>query len=157
MYKQSSRRTYTFSDKDKANGKFSKERITVLFAVGKSGKKLKPLIIGKSKTPRCFKNVDINNLQTYYYSNKKSWMNMEIYSFWLKNINETMKMQKRKVLILLDNAPVHTKNISLSNVELFFFLANTIAKIQPLDQGIIKVFKDEYRKNILASIMNRSI
>ncbi|KAF9761949.1 Tigger transposable element-derived protein 4 [Nosema granulosis] len=52
MYKQSSRRTYTFSDEDNANGKFSKERITVLFAVSRTGEWLKALIIVKSKTPR---------------------------------------------------------------------------------------------------------
>ncbi|KAF9761126.1 Tigger transposable element-derived protein 4 [Nosema granulosis] len=66
MYKQSSRRTYTFLDEDKANRKFSKERIIVLFAVSRTEEMLKPLIIGKSKTPRCFKNVDINSQTTYY-------------------------------------------------------------------------------------------
>lgn len=36
-------------------GKMSKERLTVLFCCSMKGEKTRPLIIGKSASPRCFK------------------------------------------------------------------------------------------------------
>lgn len=47
---------------------------------GSNKKKL--LVIGKSKTMRCFKNV--NNLTVDYKSNKKALMTGDIFSDWLK-------------------------------------------------------------------------
>ncbi|KAF9751285.1 Tigger transposable element-derived protein 4 [Nosema granulosis] len=144
VYKQSSRLTYIFSDENKANGKFSKERIQFYLLLAGQWRKLKSLIIGKSKTPRCFKNVDINSLLTYYYSNKKLYEHGNFY-FLVKKYQRDDEGAKKKDFDSLNNAPVHTKNLLLTNVELSFFPANTTTKIQPLDQGIIKSFKDEYR------------
>lgn len=62
MYKLSAKKTYTFSKCDRANGKFSKERITILFAVNRAGELLKPLIVNKYENPGCFKGVDIIKL-----------------------------------------------------------------------------------------------
>jgi len=152
MFKQSSKRTYTLSDADKANGMFSKERITVLFAVSKTGEKLTPLIIGKSKNPRCFKNLKVENLPCSYFSQFKSWMNSEIFINWIKKFDDTMSKENRKILLLLDNAPIHPRDVDLTNVELLFFPANTTSRIQPLDQGIIKAFKDSYRKILLSEV-----
>ena len=64
----------------------------------------------------------------------------------LKDSNLIMKAEDREILLLLDNAPIHPKDFKLSNIELFFFPPNTSSLIQPLDQGIIKSFKDYYKK-----------
>ena len=40
-------------------GKLAKDRITVALTCSAAGEKLKPLVIGKSKNPRCFLNVNI--------------------------------------------------------------------------------------------------
>ena len=37
----------------------------------------------------------------------------------------------------------------LSNIKLLFFPPNTISKLQPLDQGIIRTFKTYYRKQVV--------
>jgi len=152
MWKCSSSRTYSISKEDKASGKFSKDRITILFAVSMLGEKLKPLIIGKSKKPHCFKRFNIETLPVTYQWNKNSWMTLTIFQDWLKNLNTTMKTFGRKILLLLDNAPIHPKDFEMSNIELFYFPPNTTSLIQPLDQGIIKVFKDYYKKCLSTSI-----
>ena len=46
--------------------------------------KLKPLVIGRSKKPRCFKNFDIEKLSIYYRWNTKSWMTLTIFQIGLK-------------------------------------------------------------------------
>ena len=45
-------------------GKLSKERLTVMLACSATGDKLKPLVIGKSYKPRCFKNPIPTDLHT---------------------------------------------------------------------------------------------
>jgi len=52
-------------------GKKSKQRLTVLLGANADGRdKLRPLIIGKFKKPRCFKNI--KNFPTGYEANKKA-------------------------------------------------------------------------------------
>ena len=61
-------------------GKKSKERLTVAFFVSSSGFKVcKPVVIGKSKVPRCFRKLP--NPKSYgmrYFHSKKAWMTTEI-------------------------------------------------------------------------------
>ena len=152
FYKQAGNRTYICSNEDKASGKFSKDRVSILLATSSEGEKLQPLVIGKAKKPHCFKGLNISNLPVRYRNNAKSWMTRNIFTDWLKELNEMMKAKSRNILLLLDNASVHTKDLELSHVELFFLPPNTTSLVQPLDQGIIKVFKDEYKKSLNTSI-----
>ncbi|KAG0439732.1 Tigger transposable element-derived protein 6 [Dictyocoela muelleri] len=130
------------------SGKFSKERVTILFCISMLGEKINPLIIGKSKTPRGFKNLDFKRLIVDYRHNKKACMNLIIIKEWLVNVKKKMKAENRKILLTLDNAPVHPVGVEYSNIELFYFLPNVTAKIQPLDQRIIKAFKSIYKKKL---------
>jgi len=83
-------------------------------------------------------------------------MNSRIFTEWLQEIDLSMRKQKRHIVLFLDNAPVHPQDIQLENIKLKFFPANTTAKIQPMDQGIIRAFKAYYRrylvKHIIASV-----
>jgi hypothetical protein len=57
----------------------SKERLTVALCTNATGNsKLKPLVIGKFKRPRCFGKVWDPNDVVHYYNNLKAWMTMEI-------------------------------------------------------------------------------
>ncbi|VVC42922.1 DDE superfamily endonuclease domain, partial [Cinara cedri] len=55
------------------------------------------LVIGKSKTPRCFKNV--KNLRVDYKSNKKAWMTGDIISDSLKEWDKQLVKEKRHILL----------------------------------------------------------
>lgn len=48
--------------------------------------------------------------------------------------------------MMIDNAPLHPEDIEFLNIKLYYFPTNTTSLIQTLDQGIIKVFKDRYKK-----------
>jgi len=50
-------KTFSYKGKSCSGGKIAKERLTVLLCVSMSGEKLKPLVIGKSVKPRCFKGI----------------------------------------------------------------------------------------------------
>ena len=77
-------------------GKLSKERITVLVAANADGtEKLPQLVIGKSKQPRCFKNV--RSLPTPYDFSSKAWMTSGIFESWLRKLDSKFWRQNRTV------------------------------------------------------------
>lgn len=138
---------------DKCSGrKTSKQRITILFCVNMEGEKEEPLIIGRSKNPRCFKGAHIDKLPLQWVSNKKAWMTADIMTTWLHKFDEKMKKQNRKVVLFLDNATSHSK-IALDNVKLIFLPPNTTSHCQPLDQGVIQNFKMLYRSFFIKRLL----
>ena len=80
-------------------------------------------------------------------------MNCFIFTKWLNEFDDLIGKENRKILLFLDNAPVHPADIELKNITLKFFPANTTSVVQPLDQGIIKVFKSYYRKQLVQHII----
>jgi hypothetical protein len=125
-------------------GKMSKNRITVMLCCSVRGEKLKPLVIGNSRQPRCFRNLDVESLPVTWKSNRKSWMTNDIFTEWATDINRQMRKKSRKIMIFVDNATSHNHNLKLTNVEFRFLSPNTTAKLQPLDLGIIHAFKARY-------------
>ncbi|KAI6648161.1 Tigger transposable element-derived protein 6 [Oopsacas minuta] len=102
--------TKSLVEKNKiCNGtKTSKDRLTILLCANMSGtEKLKLLMIGKSQNPRCFKHMDFSQMLVQWKANKKAWMDSSIFGEWLKDINNKMKRQKRKILVFIDNATSH--------------------------------------------------
>jgi hypothetical protein len=127
-------------------GKLAKERITVLLCCSALGEKLPSFVIGKSRMPRAFR----NKLPTKctWKANKRAWMDSFLMEEFLCNLNAAMKAQNRKIILLLDNAPVHPP-LELSHVKLLYLPANTTSNTQPLDEGIIKNFKYHYRGKVV--------
>jgi hypothetical protein len=148
FFKCTPTRTLCCADEELISGKFSKERVTHLFCVSLTGEKIDPVLIGKSKTPRGFKSLNWKKLKIKYEYNQKAWMKVEIFCRWLEDLNALMVSQNRKILLTLDNAPVHPLEVEFSNIELLFFPPKVTSKIQPLDQGIIRSFKALYKKKL---------
>jgi len=44
------------------------------------------LVIGKSKKPRAFKNVNLNALPVNYYAQKSAWMDQTIFTDWFHKV-----------------------------------------------------------------------
>jgi len=133
--------------------KKSKDRITILFGTSLLGEKLEPLIIGSRKNPRGFNHVKIDLLNLHYDFNENSWMTKIIFRNYLTKLNSKMAADQRKIIIFLDNFSGH-KIDNFSNIELYFLPPNTTSLIQPMDQGIINIFKIYYRKSFLNYIIS---
>ncbi|UYV71441.1 hypothetical protein LAZ67_8003210 [Cordylochernes scorpioides] len=140
-------RTLAHKDENCRGVKRMKQRITVLLCCNSTGTdKRRLLIIGKSAKPRCFRNFSPHFYCTYT-SNSKAWMNSSIFQEWLLQFNKQLVSEGRRILLLLDNATSHcVPNDSLSNIKIHFLPPNMTASLQPLDSGIIKSFKAQYRK-----------
>lgn len=136
-------------------GKLSKDRLTILFCANMAGEKYDLIVIGKAARPRALKNVAIKDLPATWKSNKKAWMTQEIMSEWLLQFDWKMGIQKRQVLLFLDNACSHPRELKIKNVKIIFLPPNTTSVCQPLDQGIIQNFKFYYRHLILKHILTK--
>lgn len=133
-------------------GKISKERMTVYLCGNMVGQMEKPMVIGKSKKPRYFKNIDSTSLPVVYRNNKKFWMTSALMTEWLTNFNNRMVKDDRKFILFLDNTTCHS-HLNLTNVKLAWFPSNTSSLTQPMDQGVIYTFKSHYRRSLLQSLI----
>ena len=79
----------TFQNNTRHGTTKSKERITCLVACSMAGEKKKLLIVGKSKIPRCFKNV--NSLPVDYEANCKAWMTGRIWESFLRSWDKDLQ------------------------------------------------------------------
>ena len=70
--------------------KHSKEQVTLFLCAFADGKFEKPLVIGKSLKPRCFKEININ-LPVKWHANKNAWMTSKIMESWLKDAKGKQK------------------------------------------------------------------
>lgn len=152
FYKLTPDKTLKFKGERCKGGKLSKERITILVCANMSGReKRKLLVIGKTKNPRCFKNV--KSLPVDYHANGRAWMTSEVFNNYVRKWDEELTRKKRKIILLIDNCPAHPKIENLNSIKLVFMPPNTSSKLQPMDQGIIHSLKSHYRQALLVKII----
>jgi hypothetical protein len=96
-----------------SGGKKSKDPITLAFTCSTTREKLQPWVIGKSKNPRCFKNINRSLLHIKYRYNKSKWMTGLIIEEYLRWLDNKMRAEGRKVLLLLDNFSGHELSVQL--------------------------------------------
>ena len=132
-------RSMVLKDDPRKGIKTSKDRLTVLLTCSATGEKMKPLVIGHSLNPRCFRGVDKALLPVIYRSNRKAWMTSELFREWLEHLNSKMSAQERNILMFVDNCSAHP-DVQLSNVKLVFLPPNT-SRLQPCDADIIANLK----------------
>ena len=77
-------------------GKHSKVRLTGLTAGNATGEKLPLFAIGKYAKPRYFS--DVKSLPCRYRSQKKSWMDGDLFTKWMKELDRKYAPQDRKSL-----------------------------------------------------------
>ena len=143
-------KTLCFKNETCTGGKHSKLRLTVLVGSNMNGaEKLKLLVIGKHKNPRCFKNI--KSLPVHYEANLKSWMTAQIFENYIRKLDAKFAKENRRVLFILDNCSAHPNLPNLLAIKLQFLPPNTTAVSQPMEQGIIQNLKVKYRKFLLES------
>ncbi|XP_028678617.1 jerky protein homolog-like [Erpetoichthys calabaricus] len=142
-----------------------KDRVTMLFCCNWTGHhKLTPLCIGKFGSPRCFHNINMSSLPLDYDHSKNAWMTAAIFEKWfhqtfIPDIRRHLRSKgmEPRACLLLDNCPAHPPAETLKSIDgkifVYYLPKNTTSKIQPLDQGIISVFKANYRREMIKSMV----
>jgi hypothetical protein len=98
----------------------------------------------------------MSKLKVKYTNSAKAWMTNPIFNQYLKELDEYFKRKGRKIVLFLDNAPMHIVDeaTNLTNVELRYFSPNLTSGLQPLDIGIIRSLKVVSRKFEVMSILD---
>jgi hypothetical protein len=140
-------RSFTIKGQKFRTGKRSKDRISVFICANSLGtEKFKPIVIGRSREPRCFRGKA--SLPVVYKYNRKSWMTSGIFTEFLQNLNKKFKIQNRKIALILDNCPAHPY-VAMSNIKLVFLPPNTTSRLQAMDLGVIFTVKSHYRQQFV--------
>jgi DDE superfamily endonuclease/Tc5 transposase DNA-binding domain len=157
-------RTFISKVEKQAPGyKLCKDRVTLHMCSKLSGNfVVKPMIINRTLNPRAMKNLDKSHLPVLWRANKKGWMTQNLFEVWFKNcfIPEVEQFLKKKnlsfkVLLLIDNAGSHSRELNHPNVKIVFFPPKCTSLIQPLDQGIIATLKAYYIRLAFQKIFER--
>ena len=118
FYKCLPDKTYHLKGEKCSGEKKRKVRLTGMAAASATGEKLPMFVIWKSKNPRCFKNV--KHLPCEYKSQKKSWMNSEIFEEWVRKLDRKFRADDRKIALIINNCPAHPSISNLTNVPIVF-------------------------------------
>ncbi|XP_069365886.1 tigger transposable element-derived protein 4-like [Maniola hyperantus] len=144
FYKMTPDKTLQFKGEQCFNGKMSEMRLTIMVAVNMTGTTKKNLlIVGQSKKPGCFKNT--HSLPVTYENNAKAWMTLEIFEKWLRNWDAELKVNEKKILLLVDNCPAHRHVTNLHCIKLVFLPPTVSSVLQPMGQNVIRCLKTHYR------------
>jgi DDE superfamily endonuclease/Tc5 transposase DNA-binding domain len=129
--------------------KKDKTRLTIaLTCNATSTDRVELLILGHAERPRCFQRKSGQELGFFYCSNSNAWMTGDFFQQYLHRLNAHVR---RKVLLIIDNAPSHKwRQEDFPNLDIVTLPPNTTSKLQPLDAGIIASFKCQIRKRQLA-------
>ncbi|GBM46116.1 Jerky -like [Araneus ventricosus] len=131
-----------------------KDRVTILGCANASGShRVKLTLVGKSKKPRCFKNINKTALPVHYMHQESAWMNFRLFSEWfhdcfIPEVKKNLKKLKlKKAILLIDNASSHpdVETLKAESITCIFMLPNTTTILQPMDQGVIESMKRRYR------------
>ena len=149
-------------EKDAPGGKSQKDRVTILGCANATGQhKLKPVLVGRYRNPRCFKHVDMKGLPVHYTAQTNAWMSTEDW-FQLQFIPTVMQhLQCQglpcKAILLIDNCSAHSYEEVLCSsdgkIRAIFLPPNTTSVIQPLDGRILETIKCNYRKLLLQHVL----
>ena len=126
-------------------------------------------MVGKSKNPRAFRGINIEqSLSVVYYNSKKAWFNQAISTDWFLShfVPKVRKYQEEvlkialddvRVVLVLDNAPAHLSEEKLvscdGKIKVLYLPPNTTSVIQPMDQGIICAMKRHYVRHYLNEVL----
>ncbi|KAG0434559.1 Tigger transposable element-derived protein 6 [Dictyocoela muelleri] len=116
FFKCTQNRTLCLKSETRISEKFSNERVTILFCVSFTGEKIDPLLIGKYKSPRGFRDLDFEKLGIKYEHNSKAWMTLENFERWLTNLGSRIHSPQQKkikitLIIVKKNKIINFKNL----------------------------------------------
>ena len=135
-----------------------KIRISAILSISGDGKKLPPVLIFKAKPGgKLAKKLNaieiVKQKKIFVYCQANAWCDYRIFKDWLKYIFIPYQNcnVKKTCLLILDKAPSHCGEEILNymneqKIKRIFIPGGLTRKLQPLDIGINKQFKESLRK-----------
>ncbi|CAL1538349.1 unnamed protein product [Lymnaea stagnalis] len=159
-----SRTSVSMAEKNAPGFKASRDRLTIILGGNAEGDfKFKPMVVYHSQSPKALKGYSKEHLRVTWRSNKKSWVTGTLFEEWINAyavpalkdycLRENLPF---KILFVLDGAPSHPPHLlNISDDLKFVFLpSNTTSLLQPMDQGVIKMFKACYLRHTFQQLLD---
>ncbi|GAU90600.1 hypothetical protein RvY_02997-2 [Ramazzottius varieornatus] len=151
-------KTLLIGNEEVRGTKLVKDRFTSMLTCSGTGDMLPVKIVAFSEVPRSYRRngwleVNVEKHSFHYFHNKTAWVTKATFGPWLDWLNELTIKQGRHIILLADNFAAYQVG-SRSNVKLVFLPPNTTSRLQPLDAGIIKSFKDYFKQNMAKATAN---
>lgn len=125
------------------------DRFTILICTNMTGEeKLPLLVIGNCSNPISFTNIC--TLPVLYEASDSALMKKEIFNSWLLLIDRKFQQEKRKIAMVIDNAPCHLNIPSQLEAVKVVFLPPQ--KSHPCNGGMFQSIKINYRKYLLIKL-----
>lgn len=152
----------------KASVRVYRERMTVMSCSNASGSHKLPLVcIGRGKRSRTFTSQELRSIPIQYYSQETAWMDSEIFKNWFHShfvpaVRQHLSSMglAENALLLIDRSQSHPEDQHLRSDDNLIFVQYFPAKvkslIQPMEQGIIREMKLQYRYNLLAELVAKN-
>lgn len=132
----------------------AKDRVTAYVCTNATGVKVPMAIIGKAKSPRCFR---IETPPVTYFSQRNAWSDSATFKQWFYNIflPFVRRFTSRPVALVMDNCGPHGTDLNdpQEQVNILTLPPNCTAIHQPMDLGIIGAWKLRYRRLLLQEIV----
>ena len=115
--------------------------------------KLKPVLVYHAENPRALKGYAKTSLPVHWFSNSSGWMTGHIFETYSRTslvheLKEYCRSQGLlfRILMVLDNVPAHPHMLQdlHHDIKYVFLSPNTMSLSQPMDQGVINMFKAHY-------------
>lgn len=160
-YKMLPQKTLSATTENGVSGmKGNKDHVTIMACSNASGSlKLPLMVIGKFAKPSSLKNITV--LPVYYKSQSNSWMTGNLFESWfyeefVPKVNKFLIEKKLplKAVLLMDNCHAHLNTLRQGDIKTIFLPLNTTSFIQPIDQGMLKCLKINYRKKLMFSLLD---
>ncbi|KAJ1184176.1 hypothetical protein NDU88_000986 [Pleurodeles waltl] len=130
-----------------------REYVTVIVCANSFGtEKMRLLVIGRSKKPRCFKGVTMDALPVQYEADLYTRLSVNIFQKWVHGIDACMRRAGRQILLFIDHCTAH--NIGdLDNVKIVILPSKSPSVLKSVDQEVIRSLRKNYRKQIFTKII----
>ena len=80
-------------------------------------------------------------------------MSSFLFDEWVKELDRKFENENYKIVLIVDICPAHPIVDGLKATELVFLPPNTTSKTQPMDQGVIRSLKANYRRKIIKRLI----
>ncbi|XP_026470953.1 tigger transposable element-derived protein 1-like [Ctenocephalides felis] len=165
FWKRMPKKTFIYKSEKSACGfKAAKDRVTLLLCSNASGDcVIKPLMLYSLLNPQALINQNKNNLPVFWRANKKGCITSAIFCDWFRTcfVSEVKTYLKKqnlyfKALLVLEDEPAHSRKLEIMHpsIKVTFLPPSITAVLEPMNQGIIQVFKLYYMRRTFKILLN---
>lgn len=131
-----------------------KDRLSIFLCSNASGSDKKKLLVCGTEDPLINSNRDPQTLPVLYVRHAQAHFTTRIFENYVTCWNKELEQRKKKALLVLDRATIHTK-MQLSHLKLLFVPYKSKNTLVPVRNGVYARFRAEFRRLILQDkVMN---